>query len=184
MPKYRGLNSSTFVILNNEKFHGGTWHKIEDGIDTGKIAFQKKFKVKKTHDSIYYDSVSEYIGFKLFSENIDKIINNKINYKKNNYNKYPYYNYNYFKKNYNSGFIKKNDSLEKITRFLKALNVTKKKSNFFLTPKICIKGKNFKICEVILSKKKLKKNILFKKLKNNYIYFKIKSINSKLSLPK
>jgi len=132
LPAYRGLNISTFVILNNKKFHGGTWHKLEEGIDTGKIAFTEKYKIKNKHDSIYLDRISEYIGLKLFSENIYKIINNKINYKKNNYNKYTYYNYNYLKKNYNSGFIKKNDSLKKIYRFLRAFNVTKEKSNFFL----------------------------------------------------
>ena len=40
LPKYRGLNSSSFAILKKEKFHGATWHKLDKGIDTGKIAFQ------------------------------------------------------------------------------------------------------------------------------------------------
>jgi methionyl-tRNA formyltransferase len=178
LPKYRGLNSSTFVILNKEKFHGGTWHKLEKGIDTGEIAFQRKFKIKHKHDSIFLDNISDYIGFKLFSENIFKIINNKINFKKNNYKKYRYFNAGYLIKKYNSGFVKNSDGLKKIIRIFKAFNVTKEKSNFLLSPKINIKGKNFKITDVILSKKKLNNEFLFKKLKNKFIYFKIKSISN------
>jgi methionyl-tRNA formyltransferase len=173
LPKYRGLNSSSFAILNDEKFHGATWHKLDTGIDTGKIAFQEKFKIDKKHDSQYLDYLSEYYGLKLFSNNIDKIIENKINYKLNNYKKYIYLNDKYFIKNFKSGYIKKSYSVNKILKFFSALSVSKNKQKFLFTPKILIKNKNFKVLKIIISKTRLKQYFLFKKLKKKFIYFKI-----------
>ena len=45
LPKYRGVFTSTNVILNNEKTTGVTFHKIDKGIDTGDIIGQKSFKL-------------------------------------------------------------------------------------------------------------------------------------------
>tara|TARA_B100000963_G_scaffold31269_1_gene23151 strand:+ start:13138 stop:13944 length:807 start_codon:yes stop_codon:yes gene_type:complete len=47
-PEYRGAKSEFWAILNNDRnMLGYTIHKVDIGIDTGEIIFQKKIKFKK-----------------------------------------------------------------------------------------------------------------------------------------
>lgn len=50
LPKYGGVHATSWAILNNEKFHGATWHILEEGIDTGDILKQCIFKIDD-HDT-------------------------------------------------------------------------------------------------------------------------------------
>ena len=43
LPKYAGLNSTTWAILNDEKEYGITWHVITKGVNEGDILRQSKF---------------------------------------------------------------------------------------------------------------------------------------------
>ncbi|PHQ80375.1 MAG: hypothetical protein COB66_04920 [Coxiella sp. (in: Bacteria)] len=45
LPKYAGLNSTTWAISNQEKTHGITWHQITSDIDKGDIIKQVKFDI-------------------------------------------------------------------------------------------------------------------------------------------
>ncbi len=45
LPKYAGLNSSTWAIINNERYHGVSWHIMQREIDTGGILVQQRFPI-------------------------------------------------------------------------------------------------------------------------------------------
>ena len=45
LPKYRGCHTNFFQIYFGEKYSGVTLHKIDDGIDTGPIISNIKFKI-------------------------------------------------------------------------------------------------------------------------------------------
>ena len=45
LPAYAGLNSCSWMILNGEKEHGVTWHRVTEEIDGGPILAQAKFPV-------------------------------------------------------------------------------------------------------------------------------------------
>ena len=47
LPKYKGLNTHSRVILNKEKFTGCTVHFVNSKLDSGKIILQKKVKILK-----------------------------------------------------------------------------------------------------------------------------------------
>tara|TARA_B100002019_G_scaffold129293_1_gene111255 strand:- start:212 stop:805 length:594 start_codon:yes stop_codon:yes gene_type:complete len=47
LPKYKGLNTHTRAINNNEKFSGCTVHYVNSKLDSGKIILQKKVKINK-----------------------------------------------------------------------------------------------------------------------------------------
>ena len=47
LPKYKGLNTHQRVLENNEKFSGCTVHYVSSKLDSGKIIFQKKIKIRK-----------------------------------------------------------------------------------------------------------------------------------------
>lgn len=45
LPKYAGLNATTWAIINAEKEHGVTWHIVNDKIDAGDIVKQEKVPI-------------------------------------------------------------------------------------------------------------------------------------------
>ena len=55
LPKYAGLYSSTWAIVNKEKKHGCCWHKIVPKIDGGEIFESAKFNIKK---AAFYSQIS------------------------------------------------------------------------------------------------------------------------------
>ncbi len=45
LPKYAGLNATTWSIINAEKEHGVTWHIVSDKIDAGDIVKQERIPI-------------------------------------------------------------------------------------------------------------------------------------------
>lgn len=77
LPKYKGMYTSVWPILNGEKRAGVTLHEIDSGIDTGPVVAQKLFDLEPSFRA--RDLYRNYLNnsFKLFLENIDGIIKNK-----------------------------------------------------------------------------------------------------------
>ena len=46
LPRYAGLNAPLWAMLNGETRHGVTWHRIEGGIDEGRILQQAGFDIQ------------------------------------------------------------------------------------------------------------------------------------------
>ena len=84
LPKYRGCHTNYLQILNGEKKSGVTIHKIEKGIDTGKIISKLTFKININDTS--YENYFKLMKYSLiiFKKNLDKILND--NYKLTNQN--------------------------------------------------------------------------------------------------
>tara|TARA_B100000902_G_scaffold378424_1_gene411660 strand:- start:792 stop:1724 length:933 start_codon:yes stop_codon:yes gene_type:complete len=78
LPYYRGPVPTAWAILNGEKEFGVTVHKVDEGIDTGDILIQKKFKIMddETGHELYLRAMN--LGAKLFIENFNEIIEDKI----------------------------------------------------------------------------------------------------------
>lgn len=90
LPKYKGMYTSIWPILNNEIYSGVTLHKIDKGIDTGDIIDQIKFKINinDTSRDLYFKYLK--YGEVLFTKNINKVLKNKYNSKVQS-NKGTYY---------------------------------------------------------------------------------------------
>jgi methionyl-tRNA formyltransferase len=75
LPEYRGCNQFSFAILNNDKIFGTTFHRLEEGVDSGAIMFEKRFQIP---DNCWVENLHE-LTFKktieLFEEHIIAIIN-------------------------------------------------------------------------------------------------------------
>lgn len=77
LPAYKGMYTSAWPILRNEKKSGVTLHKIDEGIDTGDIIDQQIFEIKKD-----WNSLSLYLKYlstaeEVLSRNISKLIDRK-----------------------------------------------------------------------------------------------------------
>ena len=72
--KYKGRNCSTYVIKNNEAFHGATMHFIDEKVDEGEIIATKKFRINQndTAEDIFVKATNT--GFKLLKENFYNVI--------------------------------------------------------------------------------------------------------------
>ncbi len=195
LPKYAGLYSSTWAIINSEKNHGVTWHKVNDIIDGGDILLKKKFQISKNDTAESIDLKSNFNGFILFKDLIKKIISNNLEGEKQNFKKRTYFGLKDRYKIPNYGFINYNDSINKILRIARSLKMSPNKKNKLCKLKILtsmgvmeiqeinlLKNKNFKVYKpnqiIICNNKgfylKIKNNILHFKLKNKKIIKKFK----------
>jgi methionyl-tRNA formyltransferase len=75
LPKFRGLHSTVWAILNNEPFLGYTIHIMNEFIDDGDIIFQHKT------ENIATKSSADYMHYfnKHVEENLGVIVENYIN---------------------------------------------------------------------------------------------------------
>mgnify|MGYP006082474599 CR=1 FL=1 len=74
LPKYKGVATSVWPILNGDKKSGVTLHEIDNGIDTGDIIAQREYCLNDdlTAYDIYLKNIS--LGSSLFIENIDSLM--------------------------------------------------------------------------------------------------------------
>ena len=78
LPKYRGMNPSTWAIYNQEEYSGVTWHLVSSKIDNGKIIVQKKIEIYENDTAIKLMMKCFKEGEKLFEENLDSFIENNF----------------------------------------------------------------------------------------------------------
>lgn len=78
LPAYKGVYPSVWPILNGEEYAGVTLHKMDQGIDTGDIIAQTRFKLSpnETSFSLYTKLIDK--GTSLVVKNIDRIIVNRF----------------------------------------------------------------------------------------------------------
>ena len=180
LPRYAGLYSSTFGILNNEKIWGCTWHLMNKKLDQGDILFQKKFKISPDNTAYDVDVQSQFYGHVLFQ----KIIKNlhKINKykKKQNLKKFTYFGKKEFNLIPNKGYIKMSNNFKEIYKIYRALKLSKEKTNLLFSPKIKIKNKTFflKGMTILNNMRRKKKNTNILKIlksKNKNLIIKNKS---------
>ena len=79
LPKYKGLNTHQRVLENKEKFSGCTVHYVSSKLDSGKIIFQKKIKIRK-NDTI--SSLQKRIlieEHKIYPKALEIVVNKILN---------------------------------------------------------------------------------------------------------
>ncbi len=75
LPEYRGCNQFTFAILDERGEFGATIHQMEEGIDSGAIIEEIRFKIPdKCFVSQLYNLTVE-ASYKMFRDSIANIIN-------------------------------------------------------------------------------------------------------------
>lgn len=74
LPKYKGVATSVWPILNGDAKTGVTLHEIDHGIDTGSIIAQKEFSLNNemTAYDVYLKNMN--IGYSLLIENLQSLI--------------------------------------------------------------------------------------------------------------
>ncbi len=118
LPKYRGRFSTVHALFNGEKYIGVSAHWMDEGIDSGPVIFQTKFKVEEFDTAMeVYDKFTKE-GAKLFTKFINYWITAKKFIAKAQDKKAATY---YPKGLPNNGQIDWSWDGQKILRFIKAM---------------------------------------------------------------
>ena len=75
LPKYKGLNTYSRALNNNEKYSGCTVHFVNSRLDSGKIILQKKVKISKYETEVSLAKKILVQEHKLYSKAILKVFN-------------------------------------------------------------------------------------------------------------
>ncbi len=91
LPKYRGCHTNFLQIYNGEKNSGVTLHRIEKGIDTGKVISKIPFKININHSS--YENYLKLLKYAkiIFEKNIYKVLKGDFKEYKQNLKKGKYF---------------------------------------------------------------------------------------------
>ncbi|RIV72556.1 formyltransferase family protein [Flagellimonas aequoris] len=77
LPEYRGCNQFSFAIIDGKTEFGTTLHRLDEGIDSGDILFEKRFPIEQ---GIWVDQLYEKTfkaSIELFQESLPKILDNE-----------------------------------------------------------------------------------------------------------
>jgi amino acid adenylation domain-containing protein len=75
LPKYAGINATSWAIMNQEKTYGITWHKINTEVDKGDILKQVFFEIAKDETTLSLNARCFEKGLSSFGELVDEIAN-------------------------------------------------------------------------------------------------------------
>ena len=82
LPKYRGCHTTFFQIFNGEKYSGVTLHKIDNGIDTGPIINQIKFRININTNAYENYFILMKNSVNLLKKNFNNILQKKYKSRK------------------------------------------------------------------------------------------------------
>lgn len=91
LPRYRGVYTSAWPILNGEDYTGVSLHKIDSGIDTGPIINQRRIKIEREETAFSLYHKYEYYGLKLLKRNTSNILSGNISLLKQEHENASYY---------------------------------------------------------------------------------------------
>lgn len=74
LPNYPGRNAPTWVIFNEEKTTGVTWHMVEKGVDTGKILMQQIIAVDPLMTALELTKQCMKVGIELFIQLLPEML--------------------------------------------------------------------------------------------------------------
>lgn len=74
LPEYRGCNQFTFALLDDAKEFGTTLHKLEAGIDSGPILFEKRFEIPQNCFVQELYQLTFDASIELFENSIESIL--------------------------------------------------------------------------------------------------------------
>ena len=78
LPKYPGLKTHEKVMKNKDKYHGVTIHLVDEGLDSGPIIAQAKFKTSKYKDIDSLIIKIHSVENKLYPLILKKIVDREI----------------------------------------------------------------------------------------------------------
>lgn len=74
LPRYAGLNTPAWALLNGESEYGISWHLITPGVDEGDLLIQRTFEVSPDETSLSLNTRCFANGLEGFTELLDQLV--------------------------------------------------------------------------------------------------------------
>ena len=120
LPKYAGLNATTWAILNGETRHGITWHEMKAKVDEGDILKQSLFDIGENATSLTLNARCFEVAQGAFAELVDELANGTNVPQPQDISELTYFGK--FKRPNNAGVISWNESADTISALVRALD--------------------------------------------------------------
>ena len=78
LPRYGGLYAPSWAIFNQESTHGVTWHRMEEGIDTGDILKQYQIPIAADETAFALNAKCYEMAIESFPQLIEDLQQNRI----------------------------------------------------------------------------------------------------------
>ena len=91
LPHYAGLNAPNWALLNGERQHGVTWHKIEGGLDEGNILAQRFFDIEPLSTALGVNRSCYEAAIETFPEVLDRLESGDVKGDKQDLSKRTYF---------------------------------------------------------------------------------------------
>lgn len=140
LPAYAGVHATSWAILNNEKFHGITWHIITEQIDAGDILKQPIFPVDGEETAFSLNIKCYQHALQTFKELIIEFEEDRYLSKKQDLSSRSYFGSH--KKPRFAGMISWDQEAKELETLFRALDFGNYPNRFCL-PKLFIKGHIF-----------------------------------------
>lgn len=134
LPKYRGMYTAAWVILNSEKETGVTLHKIDNGIDTGDIIDQISYQITDDMNcrDVYLNNIK--FGTEIVINNLSNLLDGNFKAIKQDESKSSYYSKSSI--DYNNLEISLSEPQDVINRKLRAFSFDEYQKPKYLKDKI------------------------------------------------
>lgn len=126
LPKYAGLNATSWALINAEKEHGITWHIMTDQVDSGDILIQEPIVITEDETVFTLNLKCHQQALIAFEKLVDNLDKGNVIPKPQDVSLRTYYGSHHSLPN--SGIIDWNDQGEYIDRICRALNNSGKKN--------------------------------------------------------
>jgi amino acid adenylation domain-containing protein len=120
LPKYAGVHATSWAILNGERSHGVTWHRMEQLIDGGDILKQVTFNLDEDETTLSLNLKCYEHALEAFRELVDELANHTYQPRRQNLTDRSYFPLK--KKPFGAGIICWANSAAEIDRLCRALN--------------------------------------------------------------
>jgi amino acid adenylation domain-containing protein len=91
LPKYAGMNATSWAIMNQEKSHGVTWHFMSAEVDKGQILKQHFVDIDPWDTSLTLNSKCYEAGISAFSELVEDLVTGTLEPRQQNLNERTYF---------------------------------------------------------------------------------------------
>ncbi|KKB80718.1 luciferase [Devosia limi DSM 17137] len=146
LPRYAGLNTPSWALIENADMHGVTWHIISGEVDTGDILVQKAFEIAADETVLTLNAKCFEAGMASFGEVLDGIETGSLAPSAQDFSTRQYYARD--QRPDALGTLDFNSPGEELSRLVRALSFGDGYANPLVTPKVFAGGRVFGVTGV------------------------------------
>ncbi|MQL47570.1 amino acid adenylation domain-containing protein [Photorhabdus khanii] len=149
LPRYAGSYSTAWAVLNGEKQHGITWHRVDEVIDRGDIAVRIVVNEVKDDTTFSLNLKCFQAAIEGFSILLDKLLNNTLELIAQNKAERTYYAKDF--KPVSCGFLLWNLKAKELSALVRSMNFGEDNYNPITTPKMLLNNDIVYISELLVT---------------------------------